>query len=139
MSFKFVGMSKARKQLKAMPDKALRALGEAVFIEGQKIRTEALSRVPVDLGTLKSSIFVDRPVYKGPIVSVTIGAGGQAAAYAAAVHEYPSAASPPSWVGANVTFSARKGKGPKFISNPVQEAERGFGRRVGRTLERRLI
>lgn len=139
MSFKFTGMGKARKQLKAMPDKAIRALSQAVFIEGEKIRTEALLRVPVDLGTLKSSIFVDKPVIKGPIVSVTIGAGGQAAAYAAAVHEYPSAASPPSWVGKEVKFSARKGKGPKFISNPVQEAESGFGRRVGRTLERRLI
>ena len=64
-------------------------VGRALFIEGQKIMTKSKREVPVDDGPLKSSGFVEKPKRTFRAVTVTLGYGGAAKAYALAVHEYP--------------------------------------------------
>lgn len=81
------------------PDKVVKA----VHLEGEYVMTDSKRNyVPVDLGVLRSSGFVNPPVRSGKEVSVTIGFGGAASAYALAVHEHPSTHSPPSWQGKSV-------------------------------------
>jgi len=62
------------------------ALG-ALYQEGQELLRQSKPFVPVDTGTLRSSGFVTRPVGEGSTQRVTVGYGGAAASYAAAVHE----------------------------------------------------
>lgn len=136
-TFRFDNVDKVQKQLRAMPDKALLALRGALLQEGEIIMTKSKRVTPVapDGGTLRNSGFVDKPKVKGDIVTVELGFGGAAKAYATAVHETPSKHDPPSWVGKKVKFNVG---GPKFLQNPTEEAEKGFGKRIGRTMEQRL-
>ncbi len=135
-SFRFDNIDKVQQQLRKMPDRALLALKAALVQEAETIRTKSLDLVPTDLHTLKSSIFVDKPPkVKGSVVSIEIGAGGEAEDYAEAVHETPSIHDPPSWKGKTVKFTSG---GPKFLSKPTDEAEKGFGKRIGKHVEREL-
>ncbi len=129
-------VDKVQAQLKAMPVKALMALKVAERQEAEKIRTKALRLVPVDSANLKLSITVTKPKIRGTTVTTFVGAGGAAQAYALAVHETPSQYDPPTWVGKQVKF--RIG-GPKFIEKPTHEAEKGYGRRLWRTIQRELV
>jgi hypothetical protein len=61
----------------------------ALFEEGEAIM--AVSRdqfVPVDEGTLKGSGHVELPAHKGDEITVTLGYGGPAEAYAIVQHEH---------------------------------------------------
>lgn len=109
----------------------------ALYEVAEAVMGESLELVPVDLGTLKNSHFVDRPVRSGSETSVTMGYGGEAAAYAEAVHEHPSSASPASWLRGAVHFQT-PGTGPKFLERPVVAAERTFAEDVGTALKSRL-
>ena len=90
--------------------------------------------VPVDLGTLMGSGNVDNVKRTRDRVSVEMGYGGAAAAYALAVHEHPSSHSPRSWSG-GVVFS--KG-GPKYLERPALAAARGMAGRLARKLRGKL-
>jgi len=109
-----------------MPDRALKALAGGVAMEGERIMTKSKRVVPVDLGTLRASGFVERPKTVRDTVTVTLGYGGAAKAYALVQHEREDFNHP--------------GQGSaKYLERPVNEAERGFGKRVAKELERRLV
>lgn len=61
-------------------------LEKALFQEAQIEATESRKRTPVLTGALKGSHEVEKPVWKGRDVSVTIKVGGPAAFYAIPVH-----------------------------------------------------
>ncbi len=126
-AFRFENVDRAQQQLRKMPDRALKALEAGVYREGERIIADIKLRklVPVDVGTLVNSGFVDRPIVALTRVSVEIGYGGAAKAYALIQHE-------------NEKFNHPKQGGPKFLERPVNEAEKGFGQRIAKTLEREL-
>lgn len=97
-------------------------IGAALYRRAQKIMADSKEHyVPVDLGPLKSSGHVNPPSYVGRTVTVELTYGDAASAYALAVHEHPSKYSPPSWQGAQVTFSP-SGTGPKYLEKPLMAA-----------------
>jgi len=138
-SFRFENVDKVQRQLRAMPDAALLALKGALYQEASVIQTKSIKLAPVDLGVLQNSSFVQKPVVKRTKVTVELGYGGLAKAYALAVHETPSKYSPRSWKkkekAGGIEFTSG---GPKFLERPTNEAEKGFGRRIGRIVEQRL-
>ena len=126
MSITFTNLEQVQKQLHAMPDKALKALAAGVYKEGEEIMTKSKRVVPVDLGTLRASGFVDTPVVRSGVVTVTLGYGGAAKAYALIQHEA-------------MDYNHPGQGGPKYLERPVNEAESGFGKRVAKEMERRLV
>lgn len=63
------------------------ALAAALFQEAEAVMAESKREVPVDMGTLRNSGFVDEPTIMHGEVEVTMGYGGSASAYALWVHE----------------------------------------------------
>lgn len=108
-----------------------RVLAGPLRLEAEEIMTTAKQRTPVDTGVLRASGVVRSPDIRPGKVTVELGFGGAARAYALAVHEHPSRHSPPTWSG-GVSF--RTG-GPKFLESAVRDAERGFGRRIARRVD----
>lgn len=107
----------------------------ALFEEAEAIMADSKEHyVPVDLGTLKNSGHVELPKIDVDGVSVQLGYGGAAKAYALAVHEHLSVHSPRSWKaaeasGRGVHFSPA-GHGPKYLERPLLAAARGFSKRL---------
>lgn len=109
-------------------------IGGALYRQAQRIMAESKERfVPVDLGTLKSSGKVHPPKYSGRTVTVELSYGDAASAYALAVHEHPSRHSPPSWQGAQITFSP-SGTGPKYLERPLMAAVPTLAQELARDL-----
>ena len=111
-------------------------LGGAIREIAEEVMTASQELVPVDLSALKNSKVIGSIVRSGQDVSITMGYGGQAAAYAEAVHEHPSDHSPASWAG-GVNWKT-PGTGPKFLERPVIEAQRTFADDVGDRIKTRL-
>lgn len=109
--------------LATMASGAVEKIAGQMFREAEAIMAAADPLIPVapDGGTLKASGHVQLPVIDGNEVSVTMGFGGAASAYALAIHEHPSAASPPSWSGKELHFSV-PGTGSKFLERPFLAA-----------------
>ena len=76
-------IEKLRRFSVEFPDK----VGAALYLEAQIEMTESKRRVPVKTGILRSTGDVKQPVRKGNKVSVDLGYGGAAKAYAIPVHE----------------------------------------------------
>lgn len=78
---------------KAMPKR----IGDALWAEAELTMTEAKELCPVMDGTLIDSGHVEPPEYNGDGISVTMGFGGAASAYALAVHENPRSGKTGGW------------------------------------------
>jgi hypothetical protein len=110
-------------------------VGWALHDEALAIMKESKDRyVPVDLGTLKNSGQVAQPERTRDNVSVEMGYGGAASAYALAVHEHLSPSSPPSWQIAEANGHPvqwhKAGTGPKYLERPFLERAKGLAERV---------
>ena len=106
---------------------ALQALGGALNLEGEVIMTRSKDVfVPVDLGPLRASGFVEQPEYSAHEASVTLGYGGVAKDYALIQHE-------------NMEFHHPGQGGPKYLERPVREAQVGLGNRLARRIRRRIL
>jgi len=110
-------------------------IAAALYQEVQLVRNVCIERCPVapNGGTLRASIRVEEPIVDGANTSCSIVAGGPEMDYAVAVHEHLSEASPPSWIGKDIHWNAA-GTGPKFIENPMREAQAGLAERLGKRL-----
>lgn len=107
--------------LETLGAEALPALASAVFQEAERIMTEAKTQyVPVDTGVLRDSGFVSPPEIGGMEVSVTLGFGGAASAYALVQHE-------------RLDYTHTVG-GPKYLERPVLNATNGMEDRLAETL-----
>ncbi len=114
LSITLTGADQIKQNLAAIAAMVPEATAAALYQEGEELRTASMDAVPVDHGTLKNSAFVNAPQTDADGVFVTVGYGG-AAAYALAVHEYPSAYNPPSWKN-GVHFHSG---GPKYLERPL--------------------
>ena len=115
------GFQDALKKLGAMASKAV---GIALFEEATNIMEKpngARDQAPVDVGTLSQSGFVNEPVIEGNNVSVTLGFGGAASAYAHRQHE-------------ETTWKHPKHGKAKYLEDPMNEARSGFDERVGKRI-----
>ena len=123
--------------------KGMQAATAAFYQEAERIMTDSKEHyVPVHDAILKGSGHVQPPQVTGGHLSVTLGYGGAASAYALAVHEHLSQHSPPSWkaaeaAGRPVTFHP-PGRGPKFLELPLLAAERGFSERIAAGIRRAM-
>lgn len=141
-SFTLKGQDAMNKRLKRIAAQFGNKIESALRIEAELVMTKSKrDHVPVDLGTLRNSGHVGRPVRVGKDVSVTMAYGGPAAAYALAVHEHPSRHSPPSWENIRdeqgrfrrVQFSP-SGRGPKYLERPLMDAIPGMPERIAARL-----
>ena len=87
ISVDFKGGESVMRALRLLGEKAPEAMGKALYQEGNDILREAKVLTPVDTGVLKGSAFVNLPEVSGGEVSVTLGYGGAASAYAEVQHE----------------------------------------------------
>lgn len=88
---------------------AEKVAGPILVSEAELLMTKAKMLTPVDTGALRASGHVQAPVVEGGKVSVTLGFGGAAEAYAVPVHERMDVHHP---VGQ-----------AKFLETPVREWE----------------
>lgn len=121
MSIRWEGLDKLQKRLKESGDDAVRDLARGLKVEGELIMTRSKREVPVDTGTLRASGHVKEPHIRGTRAEVVLGYGGAASAYALVQHE-------------RLDYFHTVG-GPKYLERPVNEAARGFGRRVAKHLD----
>ena len=134
------GDKEFKKILKKLGDNAPKAIGKVLYGEAEEIMGDSKANyVPVapDGGTLRASGHVQLPKIKGSKVTVTMGYGGAASAYALAVHEHLSEHSPRSWKiaeskGTGVHFNVG---GPKYLETPTLEAAKDMPRRLSNGLK----
>lgn len=125
IDFKLKGSKAMQRKIQRIASSNVDRIATALRIEAELIMTKSKQKhVPVDLGTLRSSGFVNDVERSGRDLSVTLGYGGAASAYALAVHEHPSSASPPSWQGKSaMSINWRiEGRGPKYLEFPLMQA-----------------
>ena len=135
MPFYLDGVGDAIKKVNAIAHKLRIDTAKAVRYEVEKIGTDAdRNYVPVDLGTLRASKYIEGPDINSDNIEVTIGYGGAASAYAAAVHENPSQHDPPSWEGVTVEFHPR-GRGRKYLEQPLNAAMPGMPDRIAERIK----
>ena len=117
MRLEMEGIDRLRNIIRTRPDIAVRALAEGLYTEANLIMTRSKADfVPVDLGTLRGT---DRTK-----VTVTMGYGGAASAYALVQHE-------------RTDYHHTVGQA-KYLEQPVLEAAGGLGNRIGRRVGKRL-
>lgn len=87
MEIDIQGMEEMGRLLRLLGDEGPKELGGAMWREATAIMNASKAIVPVKLSTLKTSGHVQLPKYDATGVSVTLGYGGAASAYAAFVHE----------------------------------------------------
>ena len=122
-------------KLQAIIDKVTPEMENALRLEAEQIMTRSKrSFVPHDLGTLSGTGQVNDPVVSGKSVEITLGFGGAAAPYALAIHEHPSASTPPSWEGKAIVFSPA-GTGPKYLERPLKAATKDMHKRLAASLK----
>lgn len=129
------GLIAIQKRVDAKIEELKRAKKQALKVEAELIMTRSKKEfVPVDLGTLRASGMVGNPVEVGDNLTVTLSYGGAAAAYATAIHEHPSSATPPSWEGKELTFT-KPNTGHKYLERPLNEAQNGLLERIAKRID----
>lgn len=99
---------KVRQNFAGATNATVQDLATGLFMLAEEIMTDSKTNyVPVDTGNLRNSGTVALPVIAGNRVTVTLGYGGPAAAYALKVHEAPA--------------SYGHGKN-KYLSKPINAA-----------------
>lgn len=86
ISVDFKGTKDVMDTLSRLGSKAPEAMGKALYQEANDIMTAAKALTPFDTGVLQGSGAVNMPVVSQGEVSVTLGFGGAASAYAEVQH-----------------------------------------------------
>ena len=108
----------AKNKYAAVANATLDDMKTGLTMVAEEIMTDSKQNyVPVITGTLRASGFVQEPVVFNKTVTVTLGFGGAASAYAAAVHEAPN-----NW---------GQGKN-KYLSKPMNAAVPTLAARLAR-------
>jgi len=123
------------RQLNQMIETTKAKVVAALTAEAKEILTDSKEHyVPVDEGDLMRSGRVEKVKRDGKVTHVTIKYGGAGVPHAVAVHEHPSASSPPSWQGKRVRFHPA-GRGPKYLERPIRKASSGMLNRLAKRLK----
>lgn len=122
-SVDFKGGDEVMRALRLLGGKAPDAMGEALYQEGNDILRASKVIVPFKDGVLQGSAFVNRPEVNGAEVSVTLGYGQAAAAYAEVQHE-------------ELSYYHKPPTQAKYLEQPFQEAaESGMEQRIAHKLQ----
>ena len=84
---KIKGVEKLRSNLAKVAKKYPGVANQVLFEEGEGLVEIAVPLTPIDVGTLRGSYFVNRPIRSGNRLKLTLGVGGAAKDYAVPVHE----------------------------------------------------
>jgi hypothetical protein len=115
------GIAQLTQQLGRLAQPPTRALGEALYEEGNRIMGESVQLVPIDTGLLRSTAHVERPAQEGPVISVELSYGSNGLApYAAIVH----------W---NTQVHHPQGQS-HYLQQPLFAATAGFTERIAAPL-----
>jgi len=101
------------------------AVAQAVMEEAQIAFRNSQRIVPVDKSPLKQSGMILPPKISGTRVTVELGYGGAASAYAMRQHE-------------DMTYLHKSGKSAKYLENPVRDRIPNLEQRLYRRLQRIL-
>lgn len=101
------------------------AAASALYTEAESIMSDSRPLVPWETGTLKGSGFVNRPEGSGTSVSVTLGFGGSASAYALVQHERED-------------FNHPRGGQAKYLETAVDQHAATFDERMAAHVRRAL-
>lgn len=122
MRLVWTGEKRLERVLQDLPRIAATELAKALFREAEQIMTRSQRDfVPVDLGVLRASGHVAPPDIRGDRVTVELGYGGAASAYALVQHE-------------RLDFHHDVGQA-KYLEQPVLEAAAGLGGRIARRVD----
>ena len=138
------GVERMQAKLRAISRGVDRDAPRALFGIGQVIMARSKREfVPVQgpgkkgnrnpAGALRASGIVQQPVGTGKLTSVSLEYGGPSAPYAAAIHNHPSGASPPSWNGKTLKFYLG-GDRTGYLSKPLMEAVPALPRQLGKSI-----
>ncbi len=86
-NFRIAGVKALVANLTGIAAATPKNIAAALYREAQIEMTESKKRVPVDTGALRASGVVQKPVFDGKNISVTLGYGGPSVDYAFKVHE----------------------------------------------------
>lgn len=118
VSLEMNGLDEVLRKIAATGDLLPTNLGAALYRSCQAVMTDSEDNyVPVDTGVLKSSGYVQEPVIDGESISVTLGYGGAASAYAAVQHE-------------DLSYKHTVG-GPKYLELPLMDAQDRIREAIG--------
>lgn len=123
------GTDEVMAKLRRAPESVRNEVAAELYRQAEQVMGDSKENyVPVDHGVLRDSGFVEQPKIEAESISVRLGFGGVAKAYAIAVHEHLSEHSPFSWKkaeasGRPVKFSP-PGRGPKYLERPLLAAVR---------------
>ena len=122
MGVTWTGIDKLERQLTTtLPKTGVQQMTRALVLEAERVMTiSKRDFVPVDLGTLRGSGHVAPPEISGTRVTVTLGYGGAASAYALIQHE-------------RTDFHHTVGQS-HYLSTPVKAAAAGMGQRLARSM-----
>lgn len=110
-SIRLTGDDVMIKLLQQAPAKSRILVGQALMEQAALIMRKSLAQTPIKDGILKASHTILPPIDSGTMITVTMGYGGAAAAYAEYVHNSPYEKN---WTKA--------GTKSHFLSDPVQDA-----------------
>lgn len=103
------GLDEFRAALARQPERVLKAAAGALYRRAEVIMADSKEHyVPVDQGILRDSGYVALPDVSGQGVTVELGYGGAAEAYAAIQHE-------------DLSLNHPNGGGPKYLERPLLE------------------
>lgn len=160
-NLRVTGLKELNAALAAMGDRAEQAARAALYQEGERVMAQSKQEVAVGVdGVLRASGFVEPPVKAGRGWRVTLGFGGAAKGYAAAVHEGrkpgtmpPSKALEP-WVKKKLGVPSKEVSGvaflvarkiklqgtkpTKYLERPLLAAIPGMADRMARTIRRQV-
>lgn len=125
IAFEIKGKDVMQRAMRLLEERGPKAMGAALWKEGNAIMTQAKAITPVDTATLKNSGLVTLPEIQGTSVEVTLAFGGAASNYAVYVHEDPDAShKPPTQY--------------KFLEQPLLNAANDMGQRIAQDLWKEL-
>lgn len=125
MEIELKGQAEVARAMRLLGAKAPKAMGKALWNEGNQIMKAAKAITPVDESVLKGSGITALPEYTDDGVSVTLGFGGAARAYAEVQHE-------------ELSYYHKPPTQAKFLEQPFQEAVDGMGLRIAQDLWSKL-
>lgn len=120
--FELKGIEEVDRAMRLLEEQAPKAMGKALWNEANDIMRAAKILTPVDTGVLKGSGHVPLPEDSGHEVTVTMGFGGAAAAYAEVQHE-------------ELSYYHDPPTQAKYLEQPFYEAvQDGIGLRIAKSL-----
>ena len=119
--------------LKELDDEAVAVAGAGLGLEARKLINASIKQVPVDKGILKASATVDGPIVEDKVVSYVVGYGGQAKAYAEAVHDNPRAGKTGGFSPSGLPYKTWSKVGKwHYLTDPAREQAKSIDRSLGR-------